>query len=180
MPCHEFLEGLLGRPRTEAPLEPTKEQADPPLLPPELVDVIIGFVPPVVQEARYKTAMVGPKGVDVSLFGNYTVTFEGDVFVGGKANVHLTITDERKDGLTKFPTFDYAWVTEVIAISDKKGVLLARGDDECSYAINQRVVCGRLQNSLDDTCVPSKSASSSVEKVERRETSKTLRRSESF
>jgi hypothetical protein len=112
--------------------------------------------------------VAGPKGVDVNLFGNYTVTFEGDVFVGGKAKVHLQVTDERKDGLTKFPTFDYMWVTEVIGISDK-GVRLARGDEECSYAINQKVVSGRLQNNLDDTCVPSCS-----------EMMKPLRRCDSF
>jgi hypothetical protein len=140
---------------TEPLLLPMKTaKSAEPLLPPELVDEIISFVPPVVQEARYKTVIAGPKGIDVSLFGNYTVTFKGDVCVGGKADVHLSVTDERKDGRTKFPTYEFSWVTEVIGISSR-GVDLARGDDESSYTINHKVVLGRLEMSCDDTCVPS-------------------------
>jgi hypothetical protein len=175
MPCTDFLQGLLGLTQKAPPKstpKPTKELADA-VLPAELVEEIISFVPPVVQEARYTTAIVGPKGIDVSLFGNYTVTFEGDVFVGGKAKVHLSVTDERRDRLTKFPTFDYLWVTEVTGISEE-GIDLARGNDECSYTIKQEVVLGRLQTSRANACAPRGSFS------DRPEMSKTLRRSESF
>merc|ERR1719321_1540163 len=182
MPCFGFLEGLLGRtsvsaPRLEPPtdawtaledlstLEPRAAKSSAQFLPPELVEEIIRFVPPVLQEARYKTAVVGPKGVDLSLQGKYTVTFEGDVFVGGKANVHFTVEDKKwiaEDGRSKFPIFDYKWVTEVIAISDE-GVHLARGDEDSSYIIKQKVVCGRLLMSLDDNSVPTELLSSESE-----------------
>jgi hypothetical protein len=97
--------------------------------------------------------------------------------------VHLSVIDERKDGLTKFPTYDYEWLTEVIAISDE-GVHLARGDDsafekraqeETSYTIKQPVVCGRLLKSLNDLCSAGGSISSEAD-----HSRKTLKRSESF
>jgi hypothetical protein len=171
MPCFEFLEGLVGQtgnapPKTKVELKnkleaekAEKTQLDQilsagSLLPVDLVEEIISFVPPIVQEAQYKKEIAAPRGIDVSLLGKYCVTFEGDVCVGGRANVHLCVTDQRTDGRTKFPTFDFKWVTEVIDITDQ-GVLLARGDEEDSYIIKQRVVNGRLLKTLDDSCVPS-------------------------
>jgi hypothetical protein len=167
MQCFDFLEGLLGLTREAPPKTTTSARTS---LPAELVDEIISFVPPVVQEARYTTPMTRPKGIDVNLFGTYTVKFEGDICVGGKAIVHLSVTDERKDGLTKFPTFDYEWITEVLAICDD-GVCLARGDDESSYTIKQKVVWGRLAGSPD--CAHFVSSRPEMSK-------KGLRRSESF
>ena len=186
MACFSFLDGLLGL-RSEAlrsqPNPPKPAQSVAPLLPAELVEEIISFVPPIVQEVRYKTEIPAPKGIDVTFSGNYSVTFKGGIFVGGKAHVHLSVIDERKDGLTKFPTYDYEWLTEVIAISDE-GVHLARGDDsaferrakdETSYTIRQPVVCGRLLKSLDDLCSAGGSLSSESDNSR-----KTLKRSESF
>jgi hypothetical protein len=86
--------------------------------------------------------------------------------------VHLRITDEREDGLTKFPTFDFEWTTEVLAVCDE-GVCLARGDDERNYTIKQKVVSGRLAGSLD--CVHADYVSRRSEMPK-----KGLRRSESF
>lgn len=153
MPCFEFLEGLVGLTGNAPPK--TKTESVGTLLPADLVEEIISFVPPIVQEAQYKKEIAAPRGIDVSLSGSYCVTFEGDVRVGGRADVHLCVTDQRTDGRTKFPTFDYKWTTKVIEITDQ-GVLLARGDEEDSYIIKQRVVNGRLLKTLDDSCVPSR------------------------
>jgi hypothetical protein len=190
MPCFDFLEGLEGLLglTSEEPLKPDMLEPDlldwemkpsvGSLLPEELVNEIMSFVPVVVQEARYTTEIAGPKGVDVSFSGKYNVTFKGDVCVGGKANVHLSVTDERTDGLTKFDSFDCNWITEVIDITEE-GVHLARGDfEENSYTIKQQVVCGRLlKPSSSSICVPRLSSSFSSESEMPR---RILKRSASF
>jgi hypothetical protein len=147
--------GMLDRPR---PLPAPPRPADlekPPLslpeervvstasLPPEVVERVISFVQPVEQVTKYKVSTPGPKWFEANFLGDYTVTFRGSVRVGAKADVHVVIADKRTDGRCPFPTFQYAWDTEVTSIGEN-GVTLARGADMGKYTINRKVVFGRL------------------------------------
>jgi hypothetical protein len=58
--------------------------------------------------------------------------------------VHVVIADRRTDGRCPFPTFQYAWDTEVTSIS-AKGVTLARGSDKGVHTFSGTVVDGRLK-----------------------------------
>jgi hypothetical protein len=117
-------------------------------LPEELVERILTYVPPIDQVTKYQVATPGPKWFEADFVGHYTVTFRGSVKVGGKADVHVVISDERTDGRCPFPTFQYAWGTEVIAVGPE-GVTLARGAEKGGvnstvHTIKKKVVRGRL------------------------------------
>jgi hypothetical protein len=115
-----------------------------PELPADVVERVIAFVTPIEQVTQYKVSTPGPKWFEADFVGDYTVKFKGSVRVGAKADVHVVIADKRTDGRCPFPTFQYAWDTEVTKIN-ADGVTLARGAEKGPYTIDRKVVFGRLQ-----------------------------------
>jgi len=114
-------------------------------LPAEVIEMVIEFVPVVVQEAQYQLVHRGPTWYEGHFRTDYNVIFPQGVHAGAKAVVHATFHPEpMKSFRARLPTLKYIWDTEINSVNSS-GISLTRGCENGRFEIKQKVSLGRLK-----------------------------------
>jgi hypothetical protein len=114
-------------------------------LPAEVIEMVIEFVPVVVQEANYQLVHRGPRWYEGHFRTDYNVVFPQGVHMGAKAVVYATFHPEPlKSFRARLPTLKYIWDTEINSVNSS-GISLTRGCENGKFEIKQKVSLGRLK-----------------------------------